>query len=128
MRIHTNTDILNIDYLKYDEAKPILVVPTGVEEYREHGNPLVLPNGDIIWDTTAVKIKNGEKVYSIHTYINWEFKKELKLVGVGGRVREGEDPFRYKDTNGLWNLFTEDKTSEKKYKQYMLNHFTSINK
>ena len=128
MKTYTNTDILNIDYLKYDKAKPILEVPTGVEEYREHGNPLVLPNGDVIWDTTAVKIKNGKKVYSIHTFINWKFKKELKLLGAGGKVREGEDPFRYNDTNGLWHLFVEDKTSEKKFGQFLLNHYTSINK
>ena len=128
MKTYTNTDILNIDYIDYDEANPILVVPTGVEEYREHGNPLVLPNGDIIWDTTAVKIKNGKKVYSIHTFINWKFKKELKLLGAGGIERQGEDPSRYKDTNGLWHLQVEDKTSEKKYKQFKLNHYVSINK
>lgn len=129
MKIHTNTDILNIDFMLYGEDDLIVEVPTGVLEYREHGNPLVLPNGDIIWDTTAVKIKNGEKVYSIHTYINWKFKKELKLLGKGGIERQGEDPFRYYDnTTGLWHLFTEDKTSEKKYGQFMLNHFTSINK
>ena len=145
MKTYTNTDILNIDYIDF-EPNPILIVPTGVKEFREHGNP-VEHNGDILWDTTAVKMKkkfdaNGDELYpgeanssgmvevhSIYTFINWEFKTELKLLGQGGVERQGEDPFRYFDkTTNLWHLWVEDKTSEKKYGQFMLNHYTANNR
>lgn len=116
--------ILNIDCIQF-ERNPIFEVPNGIEEYREFGNPF-LYNGKAVWTVTAVKIVDGEKVYSIHLYIDWKFIKELKLVGAKGVPRMAEDSYLYLDTSeNNWHLHTEDKTSEDEDKLFKLNHFVA---
>ena len=115
--------LLNVDYLQ--RGRHLFSVPSGLDRYRESGN-VTMEQGKPAWTTTAVKIVDGEEKFSIHSYYDWKFQKELKLVGARNVPRMAEDPYRYfNPSENMWHLFTEDKTSEDEDDRFILNHFVS---